>query len=148
MKKGVPVIYSPYYLDFGDLYSKDASHELHIREMINFEMLVDTEDVVMIKNDIPVSVARYMSDFESIEDINVVRQMKMFSRNVFNKFTFYTKLNNSVIIEKTDNEKVPNDINNFELGNVVKVDFSISILSKTVVVACLTAKFLISHCGA
>ena len=126
LKKGLPVIYSPYYLDFGDLYSKDASHELHIKEMINFEMLVDINDVLIVKNDVPVSVARYMSDFSSIEDINVVQQMKMFSRNVFNKFTFYTKLNNSIVVENVDDNTVNSKVNNYGLGNVVEVDFSVS----------------------
>ena len=92
LKENLPVLYSPYYLDIGDIYSKDASLQMYIREMINFELLVEKNDVNLNLDDTKTEVVKYYSEPSVEGNIYIVKELKAADRIVFCKFAISTRL--------------------------------------------------------
>ena len=84
LKYGTPVIYSPYYLDFGNIYSKKSQVKMEIKEMSKFELLIDVDDIVITINndDNYSSVVDYVSkrrvegNITVAEEINSTAQLR------------------------------------------------------------------------
>lgn len=95
LKKNTPVLFSPYYLDIGDLYSKD-SLEMSIKEMINFELLVEISDILINIDPVKINVVRYTSEPFVVENVSVVDDLKMNFKTTFCKFAFTNGLNEAV----------------------------------------------------
>lgn len=92
LKKGTPVLYSPYYLDIGDVYSKGASLQMAIKEMSDFELLVDCSDILVAINPKETNVARYYSTPKTVGDISVVSDIKLSFKTTFCKVAFTSNL--------------------------------------------------------
>lgn len=96
LKKNTPVLFSPYYLDIGDLYSKDSSLQMAIKEMINFELLVEISDILINIDPVKTNVVRYSSSPFVVENVSVVDDLKMSFKTTFCKFAFTNGLNEAV----------------------------------------------------
>ncbi len=92
LKEKLPVLYSPYYLDIGDIYSKDASLQMYIKEMINFELLVEKNDVNLNLDENKIDVVKYYSEPSVEGNIYIVKELKAADRTTFCKFAISTKL--------------------------------------------------------
>lgn len=92
LKKGTPVIYSPYYFDLGDIYSKNASPQMAIKEMTNFELLVNIDDILINKNITKNIVFKYYSKPNIFDNLFVVDDIKISGKTVFWKYIFNSKL--------------------------------------------------------
>lgn len=78
LKYGLPVIYSPYYLDFGDMYQKETV-KMEIREMNRFDLLIDINQVIInINNDDNITtVIDYVSNKKVVGDVTLVDQLNV-----------------------------------------------------------------------
>lgn len=105
LKENSPVLYSPYYFDVGDIYSKNASLQMSIKEMIDFELLIDTSDILINVDPFRTNVVRYYSEPNAIDNILVVNDLKMNYKTTFCKFAFTSNLEgvlpqvNNVVVE-------------------------------------------------
>ena len=86
IKEGVPVIYSPYYFDIGDTFSKDASPVMNIREMVNFNLLVDVSDVIVNIDPNRTNVIAYAGIPTLTENVSIVNDTIVKGMTVFCKF--------------------------------------------------------------
>ena len=117
LKKDIPLLYSPYYLDFGDLYNKVPNLQMYIKEMVNFDLLINLKNVDINKDPESYKVARYYSDPVIIDEVSVVEEVKLKDNLTFNRVTFSTKngivniegsnqvngtTNNQQVVEKKD----------------------------------------------
>ena len=108
LKEKLPVLYSPYFLDLGDMYSKDASPKLEIREMVNFELLIDVSDIIINVDKTKVNVTKYVSSTEVEGNVSIVRDIKANGKTTFVKYAFLP--NGPIPVEEavgTPGEKVP-----------------------------------------
>ena len=103
LKENLPVLYSPYYFDLGDMYSKGASPLMEIKEMVNFELLVEVADISVYKDDNKVEVARYYTEPKINENISYVDDIKLGYSTVFCKFSLANNLpaTSEVTVEDT-----------------------------------------------
>ncbi len=103
LKENLPVLYSPYYFDLGDMYSKGASPLMEIKEMVNFELLVEVADVSVYKDDNKVEVARYYTEPKINENISYVDDIKLGYSTIFCKFSLANNLpaTSEVTVEDT-----------------------------------------------
>ena len=105
LKENSPVLYSPYYFDVGDIYSKNASLQMSIKEMVDFELLIDTSDILINVDPFRTNVVRYYSEPNAIDNILVVNDLKMNYKTTFCKFAFTSNLEgvlpqvNNVVVE-------------------------------------------------
>ncbi len=88
LKESLPVLYSPYFLDLGDIYNKDASPKLEIREMINFELLVEAADMVINIDKTKVNVTNYYSDIQVEGNVSIAVDIKAAGVTTFVKYAF------------------------------------------------------------
>lgn len=97
LKPGVPVIYSPYYLDFGDMHQK-GSVKMEIREMNRFEVLVNLNKVIInINNDDNITtVIDYVSNKKEVGDVTLVDEINSQGQIRFCKLALIDKVNNQV----------------------------------------------------
>ena len=117
LKKDIPLLYSPYYLDFGDLYNKVPNLQMYIKEMVNFDLLINLKNVDINKDPESYKVARYYSDPVIIDEVSVVEEVKLKDNLTFNRVTFSPKngivniegsnqvngtTNNQQVVEKKD----------------------------------------------
>lgn len=90
IKRGVPVLYSPYCLDFGNLDAKgrDAVIEpFQVRANSSFNLLVNRKNVMVSKDDFYVTVADFVSNPTISKDISVVSKLKYTGKYLFCKST-------------------------------------------------------------
>jgi len=88
LKEKTPVLYSPYFLDLGDMYSKDASPKLEIREMVNFELLIDVSDIIINVDKTKVNVTKYVSTTEVEGNVSIVKDIRANGKTTFVKYAF------------------------------------------------------------
>lgn len=101
LKEGMPVLYSPYCFDLGDIYGKNASPEMYIKEMINFELLIDVSDIEINIDPNEVNVAKYYSEPNIVENLYIVDDIKMSYKTSFCKCAFTSKLNTVVTMNQS-----------------------------------------------
>ncbi len=92
LKEGLPVLYSPYYFDLGDMYSKGASPLMEIKEMINFDLLIEVADTTVFVDENKVEVARYYTEPKMNENISYVDDIKLAYSTTFCKYSFVSNL--------------------------------------------------------
>ena len=107
LKENLPVLYSPYYLDLGDIYNKNASPKIEIREMINFELLVDVSDIIVNIDKTKVNVVNYYSELSVEGNVSVAKDIKSSGKTVFVKYAF---LPNTELLGKVPTEPVPSTV--------------------------------------
>lgn len=93
LKHKTPILYSPYFLDFGDLYSKE-SVEFKLKQKNNFELLIDVEDVIINRDDVLTTVVKYYSRPQVKGDVTVVSDISKIGQTVFCKLALTSKNNN------------------------------------------------------
>lgn len=99
LKQDTPVLYSPYYIDFGDLYNKDDV-EIKVKNVSRFELLVDTSDVLVNVDENVTKVVKYYSSPKTIGNISVVDDIQMSGQNIFCKLALVNNLANKEEIEE------------------------------------------------
>ena len=91
VKRGVPVLYSPYCLDFGDLSAKAgkgaAIPPFQVRANGCFNMMVNRKNVMVSKDDFYVTVADFVSNPTIHQDIAVVNKLRYTGKYLFCKST-------------------------------------------------------------
>ncbi len=92
LKESTPVLYSPYYFDVGDIYTKGASLQMYIREMINFELLIEINDIAINIDPVKTNVVRYYTNPEVFDNISVVEDIMMNYKTTFCKYSFRNNL--------------------------------------------------------
>ena len=95
LEEGLPVLYSPYYFDMGDTFSKDASPAMYIKEMVHLDLLIDMGDVNVNIDPKMTRVVNYQSSREIEGNITLVKDLTIKNIIVFCKYAFSTK-NNSL----------------------------------------------------
>lgn len=122
LKENSPVLYSPYYFDVGDIYSKNASLQMNIKEMVDFELLVDTSDIVINVDPYRTNVVRYYSEPTAIENILVVNDLKMNYKTTFCKFAFTSNIVGENVVNQPQLSTNVNLSNNQSVSNIPKQD--------------------------
>ncbi|HAB67364.1 MAG TPA: hypothetical protein DCE23_08355 [Firmicutes bacterium] len=134
LKANTPVLYSPYFLDIGDVYAKGASLQMQIKEMADFELLVDCSDILIAIDSKHTNVVRYYSTPKVVDDISVVNDIKMSFKTTFCKFAFTSKLAGNVeqnVINQSNVNVPVNTSNDIVSGNavpVVQTDGNVAVL--------------------
>ena len=110
LKEGLPVMYSPYYFDLGDIYSKGASLQMAIKEMVNFELLIEmTGNLINIDNS-KIDVARYYTVPKITENISYVDDIKLGYKTTFCKYAIMNNSLNSLqntVVKPVTNDTTP-----------------------------------------
>ena len=89
VKCGVPVLFSPYYLDFGNIYDKgkkDATmvpFSIQVNPYLN--LMVDSKSLMISRDDFYVTVADYESNPTVSENVLVVSKIKNVGKHLFCK---------------------------------------------------------------
>lgn len=89
LKNNLPVLYSPYYLDFGDVYDKKDC-KMSIKPITKFELLVDRQDVNIYMDDNVERVVDYQAvktasgNVIIVTDINSVKEINYCKLALFN----------------------------------------------------------------
>lgn len=122
LKENSPVLYSPYYFDVGDIYSKNASLQMNIKEMVDFELLVDTSDIVINVDPYRTNVVRYYSEPTAIENILVVNDLKMNYKTTFCKFAFTSNIVGENVVNQPQVSTNISLSNNQSVSNLPKQD--------------------------
>ena len=83
---GTPVLYSPYMLDFGDLYDKSSRL---IKEMRNntIGIVVDVNDVIIMRDNKLSDVYYYKNVLDSFNGVSVVTDIKYIDKVRYCNFT-------------------------------------------------------------
>ncbi len=108
LKAGTPVLYSPYCFDLGDLYTKGASPEMYIKEMINFELLIDNSDITINIDPNKTIVAKYYSVPNVVENLSIVDDIKMSYKTTFCKYALTSKL--SSVVQMNQSQAVASNV--------------------------------------
>ena len=91
IKEKTPVLYSPYTFDVGDVYSKNASPQMYIKENIGFDLLIENADVDINIDDNKVNVVKYQSAKEVVENLTTAISLDSVYKTTFCKITFRDK---------------------------------------------------------
>lgn len=91
LKENTPILYSPYYFDLGDTFSKDASPEMFIKEMVNFDLLVDISDIIINIDPNKTNVVSYESKSVIDGNLNIVEDLHAKYSTVFCKYALTSK---------------------------------------------------------
>ena len=92
LKQSVPVLYSPYMLDFGEFGVKDGNTKMELKVVSGFNLLVELADVLVNKDDTTSTVVRYFSEPKKIQEITVVDELKMSGQTTFVKIALLNNL--------------------------------------------------------
>ena len=106
LKENTPVLYSPYYLDLGDTFSKNASPQMYIKEMVNFDMLVDVSDIIINIDPNKTNVVIYESITELDGNLVLVNDLRAKYNIVFCKYALTNKSNGNVVNNTTEQVKI------------------------------------------
>ena len=91
LKENTPVLYSPYYLDLGDTFSKNALPQMYIKEMVNFDMLVDVSDIIINIDPNKTNVVIYESVTELDGNLILANDLRAKYNIVFCKYALTNK---------------------------------------------------------
>lgn len=105
LKEGIPVLYSPYYFDMGDTFSKDASPVMYIKEMVHLDLLLDISDIIVNIDPKMTNVVNYESTKEMDGNLTLVGDLHMRNMIVFCKYALTSKLNATPMVEQS--QEVP-----------------------------------------
>lgn len=127
LKEGTPVLYSPYYFDLGDIYGKGVSPEMFVKEMINFEILVDVSDIIINIDPNKTYVTKYYSEPNVVGNLSIVDHIKMDFKTKFCKYAFTSKL--STVVQMNQATAVASSVSPvvnsvFDAGTLAAVETS------------------------
>ena len=88
IKEGTPVLYAPYTFDLGDLYTKNASPQVFIKETIGFDLLVDNSSLNIQISDNKVNVVNYQSEKEISQNLTTATSLNTVYKTTFCKLVF------------------------------------------------------------
>ena len=91
IKENTPVLYSPYTLSLGDIYSKD-NVRMAVNNNTGFDLLIDTSDIKMLKDNNKIVIANYVSKKENIGDVSVITDITLNKRVLFNNVSIGSNL--------------------------------------------------------
>ena len=91
LKENTPILYSPYYFDLGDTFSKDAPPAMYIKEMVNFDLLVDISDIIINIDPNRTNVVDYESVSTIDGNLTFVEDLHMKYATTFCKYAFTSK---------------------------------------------------------
>ena len=91
LKGGTPVLYSPYYFDLGDTFSKDASPAMYIKEMVNLDLLVDISDIIVNIDPNMTNVVNYVSTSNMDGNLTLVEDLHMKNMITFCKYALTSR---------------------------------------------------------
>mgnify|MGYP007069934533 CR=1 FL=1 len=89
LRNNVPVLYSPFCLDFGNVYDK-KNNQMMIKEVSTFELLIDKDDVnIYIDPNINLivdyqAVRQMVGDYTIVNDLKLVNKINYCQMSIFN----------------------------------------------------------------
>ena len=83
--KGTPVLYSPYSLDFGDLYDRNSRIIKEIRNN-KISLIIDVNDVIITRDKKPSEVYYYKNVVDVVNGISFVNDIKYSNKIVYYNF--------------------------------------------------------------
>jgi len=110
IKEDVPVLHSPYTFDFGDIYAKDASPKMEIKNNITFELIIENSDINISTDPNKVKVVNYHATPKVVVDTSVVSQLDSLGTYTFCKYVFSTNIANVPVPETTPVQVVPEQV--------------------------------------
>lgn len=109
LKKETPVLYSPYYVDFGNPEAKDISeHVISIKNASVVNALIDVNDVLIMRDENLAYVIRYYSERKKDGEISYVDDLKLGGKTIFCKFTIKGNLVNQHSVYQTLEKQTEN----------------------------------------
>ena len=91
LKENTPILYSPYYFDLGDTFSKNASPLMYIKEMVNFDLLVDISDIIINIDPNRTNVVNYVSSPIIEGNLTLVDDLHVKYTTTFCKYALTSK---------------------------------------------------------
>ena len=91
LKKDTPVLYSPYTVDFGKANSKEPV-TFSVKNAQDVNMLVDVNNVVILRDDNLVNVVKYFSEPIKENGVAHVEELKTRGKTSFCKFTISSNI--------------------------------------------------------
>lgn len=116
LKANTPVLYSPYYFDLGDTFSKNASPVMYIKEMVDFNLLVDLTDVLVNIDPNKTNVVAYDSVTELDGNLTLVKDLHAKYSSIFCKYALTKKADSVqmdpqiVVEQKNDSEETVQNV--------------------------------------
>ena len=116
LKANTPVLYSPYYFDLGDTFSKNASPVMYIKEMVDFNLLVDLTDVLVNIDPNKTNVVAYDSVTELDGNLTLVKDLHAKYSSIFCKYALTKKTDSVqmdpqiVVEQKNDSEETVQNV--------------------------------------
>ena len=104
LKKDTPVLYSPYTVDFGLLNGKE-SVTFNVKSAQDMNMLVDVNNVVILRDENLVNVVKYFSEPIREGGVAHVEELKVSGKTSFCKFTISSNIKEPVVTQPTVNEE-------------------------------------------
>ena len=98
LKKDTPVLYSPYMVDFGPANSKEIV-TYTIKNASNINMLVDVNNVVILRDENLVNVVKYFSEPIKENGVAHVEDLKVRGKTSFCKFTISSNIKNQQVVD-------------------------------------------------
>lgn len=92
VRKGTPVIFSPYGINMSNLETKGATGEFKIINNEHINLIVDINDVILLRDSTFVNVVKYFSHSVKENGISIVDEMRVGGKTTFCKFTMSNKL--------------------------------------------------------
>ena len=92
VRKGTPVIFSPYGINMSNLETKGATGEFKIINNEHINLIVDINDVILLRDSTFVNVVKYFSHPVKENGISIVDEMRVGGKTTFCKFTMSNKL--------------------------------------------------------
>ena len=83
--KGTPVLYSPYSLDFGDLYDRNSRIIKEIRNN-KISLIIDVNDVIITRDKKPSEVYYYKNVVDVVNGVSFVNDLKYSNKIVYYNF--------------------------------------------------------------
>ena len=99
LKKDTPVLYSPYTVDFGKANSKEAV-TFNIKNSQDVNMLVDVNNVVILRDDNLVNVVKYFSEPIKENGVAHVEDLKVRGKTSFCKFTISSNIKQQTVVQE------------------------------------------------
>jgi SpoU rRNA methylase family enzyme len=106
LKENTPILYSPYYFDLGDTFSKNASPLMYIKEMVNFDLLVDVSDIIVNIDPNKTNVVMYDSVSEIDGNLTLVKDLHAKCNILFCKYALTSKNVNSQTVAAVMTEQI------------------------------------------
>ena len=111
LKENTPILYSPYYFDLGDTFSKNAAPNMYIKEMVNFDLLVDISDIIINIDPNRTNVVNYVSNPIIDGNLTLVDDLHVKYTTTFCKYALTSKsaVQQIPVVQQVQTQAVPVD---------------------------------------